>query len=110
MDRASWVEPGIWLKVTNVRHQGGSVFIQVEGDWKDEQPAWWPVKQGILKNDELAAFGAILESLDRKKPILARLTCCEAGEAKEFGLRVANSAFLGCDVLRLQFTDARSVL
>jgi len=86
------------------------VSIQVEGDCHDREPVWWPVKLGILSKDELDAYGKVLDSLDRKKTILARLACCTKEQAKAFGLNARDSPFLACDRVRLQFTDSRSVL
>lgn len=91
---------GIWLEVAEVQFDSASskdsLEVQLKGDRAHPRSEWWPVDATIAstliagaKPDPYEAYKAILNEMDKKRTVLARLSCHQGDR-------------LRCDALRFQ--------
>ena len=59
----------IWLEVGNVRIKGTTLSVQLRADREPDRPRWWDVSP----SPDLNTFKAIIEALDKKRPVMAKL-------------------------------------
>lgn len=92
---------GIWLEVSEVQFEKGDdpLRVQLQGDRAHPKPGWWPVDKNALDQggNHHRAYKAILREIDRKRLVLARLTC---SNDKDHALH--------CDALRFQSAELGS--
>jgi hypothetical protein len=84
---------GIWLKVSNARLHDNTIEVQLEGDREDREANWWSVKADAAGDVSAETFRTILDGLDKKRTVLARLAL--VGKA------------LQCSTIRVQHTESR---
>jgi hypothetical protein len=72
---------GIWLEVVDVGYETNpkKVSVQLKGDREHPKPAWWPVVPTSAGKDVSETYKAILNEMDKKRTVLARLSYVEAG-------------------------------
>jgi len=92
---------GIWLEVTEVRYDSDkkACSVLLKGDREQPKPIWWPVDSTVLKDDDDAfdTYKAILQEMDKKRLVLARLSCSKD-----------EPHHLRCDAFRFQSPDLGS--
>lgn len=99
-------QSGIWLEVAEVQFDRGDVRVQLKGDRAHPKAVWWPVENTAAgassspgEQATSAVYRAVLNELDKKRVVLARLSCTPAGGRSE------SSPGLRCDALRFQSAD-----
>ena len=83
----------IWLEVTEVRYEtvaGGTCTVLLKGDREHPKPVWWQVEPTAAGNNAFETYKAILNEVDKKRIVLARLSCDKG------------SHLLRCDAFRFQ--------
>jgi len=104
-EQQSW----IWLEVADVRYEGGgnekrNCSVLLRADREQPKPHWWFVEPNAVKEDAYETYKAILNEMDKKRMVLARLSCSAnvasppAGTGRE----------LRCDSFRFQSPDVGS--
>lgn len=94
-EKQSW----IWLEVSDVRFEGGpekGCCVQLRADREQPKPVWWPVVDTAVRDTAFETYKAILAEMDKKRVVLARLTCDRS------------AGFLHCDALRFQSAEMGS--
>jgi hypothetical protein len=86
---------GIWLEVAAVQHDSeAGCTAQLKGDREDKEPVWWPVDPTKVEDTTgFETYKAILGELDKKRLVLAKLSCTAANQ-------------LRCTVLRFRSPEA----
>lgn len=83
---------GIWLEVSEVHFETGdskACSVVLKADREQPKPVYWPVDDEAAGKDALETYKSILNELDKKRVVLARLSCKEGG-------------FLRCTAFRFQ--------
>ncbi len=80
-DEAGYEE--IWLEVSNVKIDGTNLSVQLRADRLPERPRWW-LAMGVDKDK----FKAVVEALDKKRPVLARIAGKAGGILKVTDLSI----------------------
>lgn len=103
------LEDGIWLKVHNARLEGERLELQLEGDRADREPRWWPAARKAAGENGPATFRALVDALDRKRIVLAKLGIFDPSAGPEdFALgSKPTRPFLGCGCVRIQLPESR---
>lgn len=102
---ANWRRPAIWLEVTEVSYDSekaeqekGVCSVQLKGDREQPKAVWWPVDvPKALGKDAFETYKALLEQIDKKRLVLARLSCSTEADHH-----------LRCDAFRFQSTELGS--
>lgn len=93
---------GIWLEIAEVRYEGGkekACSVLLKADREQPERIWWPVEDTAVRDSAFETYKAILNELDKKRMVLARLACkCDS----EVG------AWLHCDSFRFQSPELGS--
>jgi hypothetical protein len=97
---------GIWLEVAEVRWEGGTTkacSVLLRADREQPKPIWWPVDDDAVRDGAFETYKAILNEIDKKRMVLARLACSvkpiEGGKL---------DTWLRCDSFRFQSPELGS--
>ncbi|MFP3940574.1 MAG: hypothetical protein ACLF0P_09735 [Thermoanaerobaculia bacterium] len=101
------LDEGVWLKVAKARLEKNRLEVQVEGDRADGWPRWWPVAENALGDDERETFRVLVECLDKKRTVLAKLQPIQPDASDFGGVPKAEETFLGCRFFRIQHGESR---
>lgn len=103
---------GIWLEVVEAQYGKGTspLKVQLKGDRAHPKPVWWPVADDALGSDKdsLDAYKRILDEIDKKRVVLARLTWEPGSSEGPAPQEQAKPSRLHCDALRFQSAELGS--
>lgn len=107
---------GIWLEVVEAQYGKGTspLKVQLKGDRAHPKPVWWPVADDALgfDKDSLDAYKRILDEIDKKRVVLARLTWDSGGsknsDQNSNQAEPKEPTRLHCDALRFQSAELGS--